>query len=176
MTRHTGKVFGIGLSRTGTTSLAAALDVLGYRTKHCPLHVWDIDHHDASTDIGVAARFEFLDGVYPGSKFIYTVRGVEAWLASCQRWWTRPERREQTQDGAIVSCLEYERILYGGVGFNQDRFLDAYARHDEHVREWFADRPDDLLIMNICNGDGWEKLLPFLGFGDEVPFPCRNPS
>ncbi|MDH3688934.1 MAG: hypothetical protein OEU36_05585 [Gammaproteobacteria bacterium] len=28
------KVFGIGLSKTGTTSLAAALTELGYRTRH----------------------------------------------------------------------------------------------------------------------------------------------
>lgn len=30
------KIFGIGLSRTGTTSLAKALEILGYKSKHFP--------------------------------------------------------------------------------------------------------------------------------------------
>jgi len=33
MATGNGKIFGIGLSKTGTTSLANALQILGYKTK-----------------------------------------------------------------------------------------------------------------------------------------------
>jgi hypothetical protein len=40
------------------------------------------------------------------------------------------------------------------------------------VKEYFRDRPDDLLVMNICAGEGWEKLCPFLGLAiPKVKFP-----
>lgn len=37
---QTPKVFCLGLSRTGTTSLCAALETLGYRTIHYPIHLF----------------------------------------------------------------------------------------------------------------------------------------
>ena len=66
------KVFGIGLTRTGTTSLTEGLKVLGYSAIHCPMSYKEIDSFEASTDTAVAARFEFLDLLYPESKFILT--------------------------------------------------------------------------------------------------------
>ena len=38
-----------------------------------------------------------------------------------------------------------------------------YEKHNEAVREYFKDRPEKLLTMCFENGDGWNKLLPFLG-------------
>ena len=31
------------------------------------------------------------------------------------------------------------------------------------VRAYFAGRPDDLLVLDVVGGEGWEKLCPFLG-------------
>jgi predicted SAM-dependent methyltransferase len=46
----------------------------------------------------------------------------------------------------------------------------------EHLRiTLFEGRPDDLLIFNICGGEGYETLCPFLGLpilGE--PFPHEN--
>ena len=75
------KVFGIGLSKTGTTSLSAALAILGYRSKHFPKDE-DFARYDAFSDITVAMKFKTLDRFFPGSQFIYTVRDEPAWLAS----------------------------------------------------------------------------------------------
>lgn len=172
---HSGKVFGIGLSRTGTTSLAMALEVLGYRTKHAPLHVWDIAAHDATTDISVAARYRFLDRMFPGAKFILTVRDLARWLESCRDHWREQTQRESGIEPPILaSYREPEFLVYGGFGFDAERFAAAYRRHEHEVREYFADRPGDLLVMDICGGDGWQPLLEFLGAGPDVPFPCRN--
>jgi hypothetical protein len=46
------------------------------------------------------------------------------------------------------------------------------------VQEYFKDRPADLLVMNICAGEGWEKLCPFLN-RDAIPsrdFPFIVPG
>ena len=80
---HTGKVFGIGLSRTGTISLAIALGMLGYDSIHAEgMH--HIRLFQACTDTPVAARYRRLDKLYPNSCFILTVRGVDGWLESCR--------------------------------------------------------------------------------------------
>jgi hypothetical protein len=43
------------------------------------------------------------------------------------------------------------------------------------VREHFADRPGDLLVLDITAGEGWDRLCPFLGLPEPgVPFPRRG--
>ena len=78
------KVLGVGLSKTGTSSLSAALTILGYRTVHYPpldrLREL-LDDSDAATDTPVACSFRELDRQYPGSRFILTVRDPDSWLS-----------------------------------------------------------------------------------------------
>ena len=50
---RTAKVFGIGLSRTGTTSLSEALGILGFSAVHYPATMRDIETHDAAADLPV---------------------------------------------------------------------------------------------------------------------------
>jgi hypothetical protein len=47
--------------------------------------------------------------------------------------------------------------------------------HNERVQ---ADIPAHrLLVMNIIEGDGWDKLCPFLGTKiPSLPFPHENPT
>ncbi len=100
------KVFGIGLSRTGTTSLTQALHLLGYKAIHFPhdsvtraqvYHFFDselqclslalLQEADAITDTPVCCLYKALDQAYPGSKFILTVREKHSWLRSCRSLW-----------------------------------------------------------------------------------------
>jgi hypothetical protein len=60
-------------------------------------------------------------------------------------------------------------LLYETVVYDREKFIAAYNRHYEDVRRYFADRPNDLLEMDITKGDGWEKLCPFL----ELPIPDK---
>lgn len=83
------KVFGIGLSKTGTTSLATALTILGYHTAHWSndltgeiLSMGDAFLFDALADTPVCVIFETLYHLFPRSKFIYTVRARPAWKHS----------------------------------------------------------------------------------------------
>lgn len=165
------KIFGIGLSKTGTTSLSKALEILGLRSIRLGTEktLSIPEDFDAATHEVIAANFEKLDHLYPGSLFIYTTRDKNDWLRSVRRHW-RLLRKSNFPD---MGSLE---MLYGLSDFRFDSriYSASFDRHEKHIETYFDGR-DDLLIMDPCAGDGWEKLCPFLGLPiPDVPFPCEN--
>ncbi len=166
------KIFGIGLSRTGTSTLINAFGVLGYKAIHFPFRADDFDTHEAAADTPVAARFVELDKIYPGSRFVYTTRDLESWLASCERFWAKRQVIFDRSD--FVSDMH--RYLYQTTTYDADKFAAAYRRHDSRIREYFATRPDDWLEFDICGGAAeWPPLCDFLGRErPSLPFPWSN--
>lgn len=173
------KVFGIGLSRTGTTSLTEALSVLGYRSVHFPLSYEGIREYDAATDTTVALWYKRLDKDYPGSKFVLTIRDESSWLESME--WLFNKSCFFTGGSADWrkrvpwAVIEVNEKLYGTCEFDRGKLIEAYRKHYVDVLKYFEGRENDLLVMNIIKGDGWEKICPFLG--KPVPdrsFPCVN--
>ena len=180
-----GKVFGIGLSKTGTTSLYAALHRLAVRAatyrhlKAAGLRGWFVgdfseDHlapWDAVTDLPIATYFPDLDRRYPGSKFVLTVREIESWLDSARRHWSRRPNRTKGFGRKV------RMATYGISGFDAGRFRHVYEAHERNVRWHFRDRPDDLLVMDLGAGDGWAELCRFLGRdAPDEPFPNVQPG
>ena len=54
-------------------------------------------------------------------------------------------------------------------------FKEAYQKHIQHVQDYFAKRPQDLLNLNIAGGEGWERLCPFVRQPVlKLPFPYKN--
>lgn len=192
------KIFGIGLSRTGTTSLTIALTKLGYASVHFPadaltrneiayflergdsaLRLSVLDDHDGITDTPVCVAFESLDAAYPGSKFILTTRDKASWLASCESFWARwvdpflAERSNDSQGGDYIRAICRE--LYGEVAFDGVMYARAFDAYHDRVREYFADRPADLLSLDISRGMDWAPLRDFLGRPQPAePFPWAN--
>ncbi len=183
------KIFGIGLSRTGTKSLTSALLTLGFKAIHYPddettlreltTGMYDLTllkQFDAITDITVAAFYPQLDQQFPNSKFILTIRDKDNWLTSLERHMlNRPAFSEPNDENPkFQTHLEMRRFLrgtvYGCYEFNRDRMAYVYDLHLKNVKDYFYNRPDDLLIINICAGETWEKLCPFLGV-DLVKYP-----
>jgi hypothetical protein len=163
------KILGIGLSRTGTTSLTFALAELGRHAHHFPRSRALIDAADAATDTPVAAWFKDLDVAYPGSKFILTIRNVPRWLDSCEVLW---QSSSHLFDEFTIGI---HRQLYGRADFDRTAFARAYTRHNRDVLAHFKGRDRDLLLIDVCAGDGWERLCPFLGVDQPLtPFPHRN--
>ena len=177
------KIFCIGLNKTGTMSLDKALRVLGFRSLHLggpevPREIRraledgrglvdSLGDYDAFSDIWrLSEQFELLDRQYPGSKFILTIRDLDDWLDSRRRHVERNVRNKAAG-------------LYGG-GFltvDLEEWTQQYHEHHARVLEYFADRPDDLLVMRIADGDGYELLCPFLGVdlpADPFPWVHRN--
>lgn len=183
------KVFGIGLSRTGTHSLTEALHVLGFDTVHYPVDSTTLEtlmrgdvrfplleHYDGITDITTSQYFEDLDRAWPGSKFVLTVRDENSWLRSCRDHWNGLPAFRYGEDQEHRIWLEIRRFLdaavYGSCEFNEGRFRRTYQHHVRNVTSYFAGRSQDLLILDISAGDGYEQLAPFLGMPvPKQPFP-----
>lgn len=190
------KCFGIGLSRTGTTSLAAALNILGFRVQHFPadactqdelsrwlrgrvgpLFLSALENYDGIVDTPASCSFDGLDKAYPDSRFILTVRDERSWLRSCEQYWARVlhpffERDQSSEFNRYVRLVT--GCAFNRLAFDAAAFRDAYERHCSRVRAYFAGSRK-LIELNICNGDGWDKLCPFLGC--ETPsqtFPWQN--
>jgi len=163
--------WGVGLGRTGTNSLCEALRILGYTLiGHNPRFA-ELSSLEGGADNGVTLHYKYLDYKFPGSKFVLTLRKLCDWLPSIEYITTDHPVRSRDDDLVI-----YRRMtLYESVTFDKKKFVAAYNRHHADVRRYFANRPHDLLEMNIIEGDGWEKLCPFLGLQlPHTPFPHLN--
>lgn len=171
------KVFGIGFHKTGTTSLRDALTRLGYSVAG-PNGLKDpnIAHNARSLVFRIAERYDAfqdnpwpllyreLDERYPGSKFVLTLRPADAWIESQVRYF-----------GEETSPM---REWIYGVGCpkgNEAIYVARYEQHNREVLEYFSRRPDDLLVLTVSDGDGWDKLCAFLKKDiPNVPFPHSN--
>ncbi len=175
------KVFCIGFQKTGTTSIHAALEMLGYRTAAVVGRDWSAERlrdegaglcidtardHDAAQDMPWPIFFRDLDAAFPGAKFILTVRDPEKWFASI-------EGHFGANDGEMQAFV-YGRDAAAPAG-NKARYLETLAAHEAAVRAHFAERPGDLLVIDLEAGDGWERLCAFLKAPvPAAPFPARN--
>lgn len=179
------RVFGVGLSRTGTTSLAAALRLLGYHTTHyklsllcrrpdgtVALNLENVARFDALTSIPIARFYPELDHAFPGSKFLLTTRDAESWAASMWR-----NRRSQILINLIPSAGQIFEEVYGTRSFkNMECLTERFEAHNREVRAYFALRPDDFLELDVRSSDIWERLCRFLNIPVDrgAIFPWHN--
>ena len=171
------KVFCIGFHKTGTTSLGAALAQLGYRVTGAagisdpnieknvlPMAYDVVEKYDAFQDNPWPIIFKELDANYPGNKFILTVRNPESWIKSQVKHFGRNETPMRSWIYG-VGCPEGNEAIY----------VKRFGDHIKEVRRYFLDRPQDLLVLDLAKGDGWEKLCPFLGADNPgIKFPHAN--
>jgi len=174
------KLFCIGFHRTGTTSLAAALRQLGYDRLTGPNGVTNpnikdvvyemafalVPQYDVFLDNPWPIMYKELDAKYPGSKFILTLRSTESWIRSVVKYFGNEHTpmREWIY-GPGCGCPKGKEAIY----------ISRYERHNREVLEYFHDRADDFLVFRLTDGDGWEKLCPFLERPiPSVPFPHLN--
>jgi Sulfotransferase domain len=182
MTQET-KIFGIGLSRTGTTTLALALRRLGYDACHFPhdrntrqqllsycenpaqpLQFSAADDYDAVLDTPAAMLYRELSDKYPDSRFILTVRNKQSWLRSCETFWLRTVPWQYLgRSNYAKYCQRINVEVYGRTDFDSATFSAAYDRHVDAVLDWFLDHGQRLLVLDICSGEEWTRLCDFLG-------------
>jgi len=144
------KVFCVGRNKTGTTSLGAALEQLGYRVgnqQEGELLIEDWARRDfrslvaycrksdAFQDIPFSIDFTFqaMDQAFPGSKFILTVRDSdEQWYASMIRFHTM-RLRERTGENRLPSArdLQEDPYIYPGYLWRLRQLVGRASEHDD---------------------------------------------
>lgn len=164
------KTFGIGLARTGTASLNRAFQALGFTSLHFPRSYDEILKYDCLTDTSVTVGYKFLDFMFPGSAFVLTTRPVEPWLDSIRALF------EYLDEVGIAD--RYHRLhyaLYGTTVFDEQRLRSAYQSHLDDVLDYFAERPRQLLVLDVMSGDPYVELCDFLGVDHPgTTFPHLN--
>lgn len=175
------KVFGIGLNKTGTTTLGLCGEILGYRYTGCDRELLEdvVSRNDFSRVKEKVSEYDFfedwpwpliykeLDQMYPGSKFVLTVRkNEEVWLNSLKKhsMRTHPARH-------------FRKLAYG-YSFphrHGNEHMEFYKRHNDGVRSYFRGREKDFIELCWEHGHGWDELCAFLGKDiPDIPFPHAN--
>ena len=171
------KVWGIGLGRTSTKSLCKGLNIIGYNAIHNPPNLEAISSPDinAAAEGTTAFHFKYLDLRFPDSRFILTTRELFSWLKSCERAINNlyPMDRFNETDEFYNPMVRNRANRYGCLEYDRERLIEKSYQHHADVISHFKWRMHKCLIMNIPEGDSWEKLCPFLEQDiPEAPFPC----
>jgi hypothetical protein len=177
------KIFCIGLSRTGTVSLATALTQLGISAQHYPndevtrdelrrgqYALSILDRVQALLDIPVSPYYAQFDSIYPDAKFVLTTRPTESWLTSMKTHFELyvEHMRDDFDDFVLAS-------VYGALHFSAERFRHVKELHERNVREYFSGRPEKLLVFDVFQGNSWPELCSFLDRpAPDHPYPHRN--
>ena len=164
------KVFGIGLNKTGTTTLGLCFRSLGYNHLSCRRDLLvayragrkeeifsTINKYDTFEDWPYPLMYADLFERYRDAKFVLTVRrDAQTWLRSL--------RRHSLSTHPFHHCRKYAYGYEYPFG-HEEHHLEFYKRHNAEVKAFFADRAarDRLLILCWENGDGWPELARFLG-------------
>ena len=185
------RVFGIGLHKTGTTSLHEAFQILGFDSFHWGMgeapRIWQemnsaarsntLEQWYALCDLPIPLLYEKLDKAYPGSKFVLTLRDEKKWLKSVERLWNPAYNPHRWIWEKYPFSHRIHTVLYGRKDFDAETFLARYRRHNAEVVRYFGGRLRDLLVMNLDHGDGWPELCRFLSVPvPTVPYPRGNPT
>jgi hypothetical protein len=169
------KLFGIGWPKTGTTSLRYCFELLGYSFYgYQPSLIGSLDQvlliarrFDSFKDWPWNIYYKELDAAFPRSKFILTTRDSESWLKSYRNW--------VSIHTPSPTMKEVRKRIYGTPDPTDKQAVKRYEQHNAEVQRYFANRPNDLLVVNWKDGDGWEELCKFLGKPvPDRPFPHAN--
>lgn len=184
------KIFGVGLPKTGTTSLHVALGELGFLSAHYTndftgevLTFEDYFLFEALTDEPACLLFESSLQIFPASRFIYTTRPLDDWIASLNR---HHQRFLGTSDlpSLLASATGPSKFRYGSARaafavpllYRHASAREARAAFETRLFDFFSgERRSRLLVLDLFSGDGWPQLCAFLGRDiPQTPFPREN--
>lgn len=129
-----------------------------------------------------------MDKAFPGSKFILTVRdSADVWYRSLTSFHSKkfsdgrlPTKADLQQADYLYPGFAWEinRILYKSPEENpyDETVLKAnYEAHNESVVQYFADRPESLLVVNLKDTDAAIRISNFLNTGKTIDrIPWKN--
>ena len=175
------RVFGIGLNKTGTTSLKLAFQKLGLRHfdrrprafKLYRQKKWDqlfemIDGFDSFEDWPWPLMVpQLLDRFGDDARFVFTRRrSANAWVESLKAHALKTHP---------VNNPRRHIFGYGYPHGAEEAHMAFYERHKSEIAELFEGR--EYQFLDVCweEGDGWAQLCGFLGVPEpRQPFPHAN--
>ncbi|MEP3051830.1 MAG: sulfotransferase family protein [Erythrobacter sp.] len=198
------EVIGAGFGRTGTASMKAALEILGYDKTHHMFEVmtskdqlrlwhdvatgkppqWEqiFDGFPAAVDFPSASYWRELAAHYPQAKVILTTRSSASWWKSARATIIEIGRTAPRWATRFIPPVRMNKEMVDGTVWN--RMFDGRQFEEEHARAVFDAHneavqaelpPERLLVFEVKQG--WEPLCAFLGKPvPDRPFPHVNDS
>lgn len=173
------KVVGIGLNKTGTTTLGVCLRYWGLNHISCSQEAFElwknneydqlltwVQKYDSFDDWPWPLIFPHIDSRFPGTKFVLTRR------KDAQTWY-RSLCKHACRTGPTV----FRKHVYGHEmpHNHMNAHIEIYERHLDTVREYFRGRDNDFLEVCWEENHGWDELSSFLGLvRPTMPFPHAN--
>lgn len=182
-------VIGAGMGRTGTKSLQAALETLGFAPCDHFYKVWEMQslwpvwgelidgtskdwervysNYKAAVDCPAWFYYRELAAFYPNAKVILTIRDPDQWYESAQETvmsdWLTAGMRESAPP-AFVKIVQAATLAAAGERMHdRDYVIGWFERHNADVRRTIPQ--ERLLVYEVTQG--WDPLCKFL----EVPVP-----
>ncbi|MDC0362093.1 hypothetical protein OAN12_03530 [Halioglobus sp.] len=199
------KYFCIGRNKTGTTSLKKAFEDLGFIVGDQRAAELLTDRHYFAGDFEEIIKycktaqvfqdvpfsypdtFKHLDVAYPGSKFILSVRDdAEQWYRSLTAFHSRlfgngqiPTVEDLHNAAYVRPGFIYNTVLLHGTTdedpYNKEKMIAHYDNYNRSVIEYFSDRPNDLLILNVADEIAHQRFADYLGIASmSSGFPWEN--
>lgn len=178
--KHINKIFIIGLPRTGTTSICAALLAQNYKVAHTAYTKRAFELADVIADAPCFSDYQQLDRLFPGSVFIYLNRAAELWIPSIQMLLKKMLPELDLKTGYLNKVLKRSfhqtfELSTAADPLAAEHLAEVYHQHQQEIFRYFADR-DDLLVIDISEENRLRHLLRFLGINSEgaEEFPHLN--
>ncbi|KIJ46167.1 hypothetical protein M422DRAFT_250206 [Sphaerobolus stellatus SS14] len=176
----------LGLSRTGTTSMTKALEILGYGPCYQTFTLVSSGGNDFTKWMEIYKKGEDLKTIdsilqgyssvldipgvnfpkalyraYPGAKFILTL------IPKMEKARSAKEPTESMK----VAADWWDQHIKKHLEIGTEHFQSVLLRHNERIQNLIP--AGELLVYNVT--EGWEPLAQFLGVPiPEVPFPNVN--
>lgn len=206
--RRSAKAFCIGYNKTGTTTMEQMLRDFGYRMpgqgmqetavveqlfqgNYEPLQALCRDY-DAFQDMPFSqgVTYAVVDAMFPGSKFILTVRESNAWFDSLTRFHLNTILKtagvERLEDFNEQSFKDKEVYLHRNYSYNvmrrhavrvigdevhydwslvydKEHRIERYEQRNRDIIEYFRERPGQLLVIDLTNERDNSRVVDFLG-------------
>lgn len=188
--RKKTKIFVIGFNKTGTTSVLHALLEFDLILGNQKAAEWLLDDivkknyeplfeycktAEAFQDIpfSLPEVYQYLDKKYPNSKFILTVRSnADQWFNSISKFhgklWaggSTPTKEDLAKAKYVQKgyALRFINQVFGESYYDKDIYTSVYNQHNQNVIQYFKDRPNDLLIVNVEEKESYINFCKFIG-------------
>ncbi len=174
------KLFIIGLPRTGTTSISAALLGYGFKVAHTAYTKRAFELADVISDAPCFCDYQELDKIFPNSKFVYLDRALASWVPSMQMLLNKmlPELTPKTGylNPVLKRCINTSfKLSKTADSLSEQHLAACYLDHQHSVFNYFAGRTD-FLNIDISQSDSLKILLQFIDISsnDVGNFPHLN--
>jgi hypothetical protein len=166
--RNSMKVFCLGYQKTGTTSVDWVLQDMGYQVAKAYKqsdfefsrrleggNIFEIKQvaelFDAFQDIPWFLYYKEFDQWFPGSKFILTTRDSRSWWRSFLRYF-------RTENYPLFEFV----YGFGNPVGHKEVMIERYERHNQEIIDYFKDRPEDLLVIDVSDEGALQDISEFL--------------